>query len=249
MLITDKFPFLRPGQNEDSYYVEKIASDSRVLIIEGISGSGKDTLQTHLKKQLKDRDVYDYSEGEVLHSWKQFQIEGILKLRVKFMKLFLNYVRDMLARDANAVFLLNRFHLSTYAWTIIQQQKLGREYDEIIKILKMLPVHVFILHLDENEIAKRSLHPERSTAWQKFQQQIVENHSFCDRLEIQQKLILDAARRQRVPYSVIKVFYEPEAGDGHVRISEAPNIVRGGARINAADARISRTKRHPLPNL
>ena len=98
----------------------------------------------------------------------------------------------------------------------------------------MLPVHVFILHLDENEIAKRSLHPERSTAWQKFQQQIVENHTFCDRLEIQQKLILDAARRQRIPYSVIKVFYEPEAGDGHVRISEASNIVRGGVRINAA---------------
>ena len=78
---------LRRLQDQDSYFVERIASDSRVLVVEGISGSGKDTFQTYLKKKLKNRDVYDYSEGEVLHSWKQLQIEGILKLRVKFMKL------------------------------------------------------------------------------------------------------------------------------------------------------------------
>jgi thymidylate kinase len=229
---------LRRPQEKDSYLLERIVSGSRVLIIEGISGSGKDTFQAYLKRKLKDRDVYDYSEGEVLHSWKQFQIEGILKLRVRFMKHFVNYIRDIVSRDEKAVFLLNRFHLSTYAWTIIQQQKLGKEYDEIINALRILPVHVFILHLDENEIEKRSLHPERSGAWQKFQQQILENHSFRDRLEIQQKLILDAARRQRIPYSVIKLPpYEPEISDN------APNIVRRGVRTNFGDTRTSRRKR------
>jgi thymidylate kinase len=226
---------LRRLQDPDSYFLEKTTLDSRVLIIEGISGSGKDAFQTYLKKTLEGRDVYDYSEGEVLHSWKQFQIEGIFKLRVKFMKLFVSYVRDIVSRDESAVFLLNRFHLSTYAWTIIQQQKLGREYDEIIDVLKMLPVHVFILHLDENEIEKRSLHPERPSAWQKFQKQIVENHSFCDRLKIQQKLILKAAKTQQIPYSVIKVSCEPEIGGGQIRISEAPSIVRRGVRMDATD--------------
>jgi thymidylate kinase len=217
---------LRRLQNKYSYFVERIALDSRVIIIEGISGSGKDTFQTYLKKKLKGRDVYDYSEGEVLHSWKQLQIEGILELRIKFMKRFVDYVRDIVSRDENAVFLLNRFHLSTYASTIIQQPKLGREYDEIINVLRMLPVHVFILQLDENEIEKRSLHPERSGAWQKFQQQIAEKDSFRDRLERQQRLILEAAKSQQIPYSVIKVSYEPEIGGGQVRISEAPSIVR-----------------------
>ena len=80
--------------------------------------------------------MYDYSEGDVLHSWKQLQIKGISKLRVKFMKLFMNYVKKIVSRDENAVFLLNRFHLSTYASTIIQQPKLEKEYDEIINILK-----------------------------------------------------------------------------------------------------------------
>jgi thymidylate kinase len=237
----------RQMEDQDSNFVERIASDSRVLVVEGISGSGKDTFQTYLKKKIKNRDVYDYSEGDVLHSWKQLQIKGISKLRVKFMKLFMNYVKKIVSRDENAVFLLNRFHLSTYASTIIQQPKLEKEYDEIINILRTLSVHVFILQVDASEIEKRSLHPERSGAWQKFQQQIAEKNSFRDRLERQQRLILEAANRQQIPYSVIKLPYEPEIGDGQVRISRAPSIVRRGVRMNAADAKIPRRKRHLPP--
>jgi len=240
---------LRRLQDLDYYFQERTALDSRVLIIEGISGSGKDMFQTYLKKKLEGREVYDYSEGEVLHSWKQLQIEGIFELRIKFMKLFVNYVRDIVSRDDNAIFLLNRFHLSTYASTIIQKPKLEKEYDEIINVLRMLPVHIFILRVDENEIEKRSLHPERSGAWQKFQQQIVEKGVFRDRLEKQQRLILEAAKKQQIPYSVIKVSYELEIGGGKVHISDAPSIVRRGVRMNAADAKIFRRKRHPLPTL
>ena len=173
---------LRRLQDRHFYYLEKIALASRVLIVEGISGSGKDTFQTYLKKKLKSRDVYDYSEGELLQSWNQLQIKGIFKLRVKFMKHFVNYVRDSQSRR-QGIFLLNRFHLSTYALTITQQPKLEKEYDEIINVLRTLPVHVFILQVDENEIEKRSLHPERSGAWHKFQQQIVEKEGFRNRLE------------------------------------------------------------------
>lgn len=195
-------------QDQDPYSLKRIALHSRVLIIEGISGSGKDTFQTYLKEKLKGRDVCDYSEGEVLQSWKHLQIDGIFKLRVKFMKLFMNYVRDVVNRDENTVFLLNRFHLSAYVMTIIQQPKLEREYNEIINVLRTLPVHVFILQLDENEIEKRSLHPERSGAWQKFQQQIVKKEGFRDKFERyiwQQRLMLEAAKRQQIPYSVIKL--------------------------------------------
>src|SRR5262245_43627852 len=121
---------LRRLQN-DSLLLKRTLLDSRVLIIEGISGSGKDELQAYLKKQLRDRDVYDYSEGELLQSWNQLQIRGVFKLRIKFMKLFVNYVKNIVSRDQSAVFLLNRFHLSAYVMTIMQQPKLEREYDEI----------------------------------------------------------------------------------------------------------------------
>jgi hypothetical protein len=241
--IDESRNLLRWLLDQSSYFPEKIALDSRVLIIEGISGSGKDTLQRYLKKKLKGRDVHDYSEGELLQSWKQLQIGGILGLRVKFMKLFVNYVKDILDRDENAVFLLNRFHLSTYTSTIIQQPKLEKEYGEIISILRTLPVHIFILQLDEHEIEQRSLHPERSTAWQKHQKQIIKREGFRNTLGRhiwQQRLILEAAEGQRIPYSVIKL---PEIGDKWDHVSEAPSVFRSGVRINAADAKISRRKR------
>jgi hypothetical protein len=198
MLITDKFARserspvlpdepeehrnqLRRLQDLDYYFLESTALDSRVLIVEGISGSGKDLFQTYLKTKLEGRNVYDYSEGEVLHSWKQLQIEGIFELRIKFMKLFVNYVTDSVSRDENAIFLLNRFHLSTYASTIIQQPKLKKEYDEIISILRTLPVHVFIL----NWTRMKSRRAVCTEIWRmaKFQQQTVEKEGFRNRLQ------------------------------------------------------------------
>jgi len=221
-----------------------LALDSRVLIIEGISGSGKDTFQAYLKEKLKGRDVYDYSEGELLHSWKHFPIEGILELRVKFMKLFVNYLKDIVSRDENAVFLLNRFHLSTYVSIIIRQPELEGEYDEILNVLRTLPVHVFILQLDENEIEKRSLHSERPGVWHKLQQQMATRDGFGNRFEkyvSQQKLIVEAAKRQQIPYSVIKP-RAPEIGGGWIHVPEAQSIFSRGVQINAADTKISPKK-------
>ena len=81
---------LQPRHNQKPDLLETIALESRVIVVEGISGSGKDTFQSYLGKMLKDRDIYDYSEGEVLHSWKHLQIDGIAKIRIEFMKLFVN---------------------------------------------------------------------------------------------------------------------------------------------------------------
>lgn len=239
-----KSRFPRP-QKQDFCLLERIA-ESRVFIVEGISGSGKDTFQAYLKTKLKGRDVHDYSEGELLQSWNQLQIEGIFEVRVRFMRLFVNYVRDTLSRDENAVFLLNRFHLSAYAMTITQQPKLEREYDEIINVLRTLPVHVFVLQLDENEIEKRSLHPERSAAWQKFQQRIIEKEGFRNRVERyvwQQRLMLEAAERQQISYSVIQLPSSPDIGAGWVRVPEVRNKIRRRVEMNAAHAKISRKKR------
>ena len=185
-----------------------IPPNCRVLIIEGISGSGKNTFQKYLREKLDGSHLkpHDYSEGEVLHSWKHLQIKGIFKVRIKFMKLFVNHVKDVLSQDEKAVFLLNRFHLSTYVSTIIQEPKLKDEYDAIINVLRTLPAHVFILKLDEYDIEKRSLHSERCDTWREHQEEIVKLEGFRDRLERylwQQALILDLAKRQQIPYSVI----------------------------------------------
>ncbi len=233
-------------QDPYPYFLKKLRAGSRVFIIEGISGSGKDTLQKCWSQKLKGRVVHDYSEGEVLHSWKHLQIRGIPELRVKLMKLFVYHVKNTVARDEEAIFLFNRFHLSTYASTIVQQPSLGREYEEMIDILRTLPVHVFILQLDDSEIEKRSLHPERSNAWRKFQQQIVAKHSFRQRLEEQQRLILEAAKIQQIPYSVMKVSYNPmPMRIGQAQLSTSPSIGRpSGTNITMNAAQFSSDTRH-----
>jgi thymidylate kinase len=242
---------LRGQRNHVYHFLEEIISSCRVLIAEGISGSGKDTFQNYLKESLqrRGRDVYDYSEGEVLHSWKQLQIDGILNLRVQFMKLFVDHMRDVVRRDRNAVFLLNRFHLSTYASTIVQQPNLQGQYNQVINVLRMLPIHVFILQLDDDEIEQRSFHPERSGAWRKFQQQIVDKHSFRNRLQQQQKLILEAAKSQQIAYSVIRLLSEPSIGNGQIRLSTAPRIAHRAARLNRANTKMTESKTSDPPIL
>jgi thymidylate kinase len=195
-------------QDQSSYSLKKIALDSRVLIIEGIAGSGKDTFQKYLKSKLRNRVVYDYSEGELLLSWNQRPIKDIFKLQVRLMRNFIDYMADTINRDDRAVFLLNRFHLSTYTMGVTEQPKLEREYNIVLKKLRALPTHVFILQLMESEIESRSAHPERGTAWHKFQQHILEREgfqSFVKRNALLQKAMVETAIRQQIPFSILRL--------------------------------------------
>src|SRR6266508_310326 len=199
---------LRRLQDHDFSLLEKIPLDSRVLIIEGISGSGKDTFQKYLKSKLRSRVVHDYSEGELLLSWNQRPIKDIFKLQVRLMRNFINYAADTINRDDRAVFLLNRFHLSTYTMGVTEQPKLEREYNIILKTLRTLPTHVFILQLMESEIESRSSHPERGAAWHKFQQHILEREgfqNFVKRNALLQKAMVETAIRQQIPFSIFRL--------------------------------------------
>jgi thymidylate kinase len=236
-------------QYENLLSVDKIALHARVLIIEGISGSGKDTLQAYFQKKLAHRDVHDYSEGEVLHSWKQLQIDGIAEIRINFMIRFVNYIRDVIRQDENAVFLLNRFHLSTYASTIVEHPDLETQYDQIIAVLQTLPVHVFILQLDENQIEQRSLHPERSSIWRKFQRQIAKKNGFRERLAKQQELILEVAGKQQISYSLINLYSHLEGISELTQFTDSLRLSRTTLQVKIRDAVIARKKGRVSPTL
>jgi thymidylate kinase len=214
--------FRRP-QDQDPSVQERIALASRVLIVEGISGSGKDTFQKYLKSKLRGRVVYDYSEGELLLSWNQRPIKDIFKLQVRLMRNFINYAADTINRDDRAVFLLNRFHLSTYTMGVREQPKLEREYNLMLKKLQTLPTHVFILQLMESEIECRSSHPERGTAWHKFQQHILEREGFQNFLKrnvLLQKAMVETAIRQQIPFSILRL---PSAPNLSIAARRSPN--------------------------
>ena len=199
---------LRQSQDQESFFLERILLESRVIVIEGISGSGKDTFQKYLKTKLRSRVVHDYSEGELLLPWNQRPIKDIFKLQVRLMRNFIDYVTDTINRDDRAVFLLNRFHLSTYTMGVTEQPKLEREYNIVLEKLKTLPTHVFILQLMESEIESRSSHPERGTAWHKFQQHILQREGFQNfvrRNTLLQKAMVETAIRQQIPFSILRL--------------------------------------------
>jgi thymidylate kinase len=245
MLIREKYPFLRPRQSKDSYSVERIAADSRVLILEGISGSGKDTFQKYLKSKLRSRVVHDYSEGELLWSWKHQQIKDIFKMQIRLMRNFLDYVKVTLERDDKAIFLLNRFHLSTYTMYkmgITQQATLEREYNMVIEALRKLPTHVFLLQLMEGEMEARSSHPERGVAWRKFQQHIFEREgfgNFVKRNVTLQKSMIETAMRQNIPCSIFRL---PSAPNLRIGVRRSPNA-KITANLDAALAQKSNQRR------
>jgi thymidylate kinase len=217
---------LRRRQDHDFSLLEKIPLDSRVLIIEGVSGSGKDTFQKYLKSKLRSRVVHDYSEGELLWSWKHQQIKDIFKMQIRLMRNFLDYIAMTLERDDKALFLLNRFHLSTYTMYttgITEEATLEHEYNMVIEALRALPTHVFLLQLMEAEMEARSSHPERGVAWRRFQQHILEREgfgNFVKRNVTLQKAMIEAAIRQNIPFSILRLPSAPNLG---ITVRRSPN--------------------------
>jgi thymidylate kinase len=203
-----------PAHNRQ-FALASILSSSRIIVIEGISGAGKDTFQRYLKSKLRGRNVYDYSEGELLLSWNQRPIKDIFKLQVRLIRNFIKYAADTIRSDDGAVFLLNRFHLSTYTMGVTEQPKLEREYNIVLKTLRSLPAHVFILQLMDSEIESRSSHPERGAAWHKFQQHILEREGFQNfvrRNALLQKAMIETAIRQQIPFSILRLPSEIKTG-------------------------------------
>lgn len=211
-----------PARNRQPFALDNILSASRIIILEGISGSGKDTLQKYLKSKLRNRIVYDYSEGELLLSWNQRPIKDIFQLQVRLMRNFINYAADTIRSDERAVFLLNRFHLSTYTMGVTEQPKLEREYNIVLKTLRTLPTHIFILQLMDGEIESRSSHPERGAVWHKFQQHILEREgfqNFVKRNALLQKAMVETAIRQQIPFSILRL---PSAINAGITERRAP---------------------------
>ena len=215
-----------PARNLQPFALNNILSSTRIIIIEGISGSGKDTFQKYLKSKLRNRVVHDYSEGELLWSWKHQQIKDIFKMQIRLMRNFLDYVAVTLERDDKALFLLNRFHLSTYTMyrtAITEQPRVEREYNMVIKALRALPTHVFLMQLMEGEMEARSSHPERGVAWRRFQQRILEREgfgNFVKRNVTLQKAMIETAIRQKIPFSILRLPSAPNLG---IAVRRSPN--------------------------
>ncbi|MBU2513906.1 AAA family ATPase [bacterium] len=186
----------------------EIPNESRVIILEGIAGSGKTTFKGYLKEYFKGQKVYEYTEGELLLGWKHIHVPHVSVVRVDFFELFLDHLEKKLKEDKNVLFLIERFHLSMKILEWEFERDFEKRYERIISRIRQLPVHILIAKLEPAEIRKRMHHRERSSQWEEFVEEklILRGFDDLEQLSIdQQQRFFSLAEQQGMPYSAVHV--------------------------------------------
>jgi hypothetical protein len=144
-----------------------------IYIVEGVAGSGKDTLVQQLVAALgpEQRCIYCFDEDAVLASWIHNQLPGIHRIRLELAASLLERIRQELVEDDDSAFVFNRFHVSFAAWRADYglADLFQAQHEELVSALWALPVRILHAVLDPNEVEARSRHVERrEIAWRRF---------------------------------------------------------------------------------
>lgn len=187
----------------------QLPENARVIILEGIAGSGKTTYKRYLRRALKDRMYYEYSEGELLQSWKHIHIPGLSPVRMDYFERVLDQLEKKLKADEDALFILERFHLSMKILEWEFEKTFQQRYEKLLARIKKLPVHIIIAKVEMWEVRERMLHRERSSKqWMEFVNEKLKLRGYEDleALSIeQQEKFFSLAEEQGIPYSAIHV--------------------------------------------
>lgn len=183
----------------------KIAKEARIIIIEGITGSGKSTLQKNIRINFKDKKIYTFTEEELLLSWKHIHIPRISLLRMALFNKLLDYIENKLSNDKNLVFILDRFHISVKLLEWENDKNFEKSYSDLILRIKRLPVQIMIPILKDSQIKERAVHKERGIQWSDYLKEKLNlrgSSSLTSLLVKEQKNILKIANEQGIPYSI-----------------------------------------------
>lgn len=135
-----------------------------VVVIEGIPGSGKSSLQERLRREIRDRPLHVYPEDALLFHWTHAWIPGIHALRLALMERILDHVEAALGAAPDALFVLTRFHLS---YVLLAGDGDDPRYLEVVRRLAALGAETWVPMVPDAAIAARAIHPERrDPQWQ-----------------------------------------------------------------------------------
>lgn len=193
-----------------------MVNESRLRIIEGIPGSGKDTLQRRMLTELRgeSRPVYVFSEDALLFSWKHYRVPDIDVIRLGLMERLLAFVRAEMRDEPESIFIFNRFHIS---FALLNRSAgLEEQYERVVSTLRDLDAHVIVPVLGQDEMAARVRHLEREQqerVWRVFRERRAAESNICieELYTIQQQRILALLQQQGIPYTLTYVAVEPAA--------------------------------------
>lgn len=178
--------------------------NTKIIILEGVPGAGKNTIQTQIKEVLSDKLIYEFDEQEVLFSWKHGWLQNIDEMRLTFYENFLSYCEDITTQNPNSVFVVNRFHISYKIFTKLNDQKSSDRYTAILDRLKKLSAFVVVPILPEHHIEQRAKHVERvDPIWQNHLNKRLEQRGFStlqDMYMAEQIKIQDIIKEQEINY-------------------------------------------------
>ena len=202
---------------------------AQVVIIEGVPGAGKTSLQQHLGVMAQGRTFSVFPEEALLFGWIHAWLPGIDELRMALMHRVMDHIERSLSANPRHLFVLNRFHLS---YLVFARTPDRQAYDALIARLRKIDVLVLVPQLAPEVIAERALHIERDDPlWREHLDRRLADSGFGDLGALytaEQERVRQLLATQQLPYEVldgIALYRSIEAAGG----LDAPACVSSGS--------------------
>ncbi len=199
------------------------------FIVEGVAGSGKDTLVQQVVAALQPdrRSVLAWDEAAVMASWHHYYLPGIDRLRLDLTGAILDEVAAARHREPDTAFVFNRFHVSHAVWRAERGNTaadLEARHHALVGRLAALGAVVLHPVLDPGEFDARTRHIERrEAAWSLFLERRMRDMACTTPGQMyaaQQRMLQDVLARDGLPFHTLHV-------DPGVPLDLAP-LLQGG---------------------
>lgn len=183
--------------------------NTKIVVLEGVPGAGKNTVQEHIMEHFKDKLIYLFNEEDLLFSWKHGWIPNIDEMRLSLYENFLTYCEQVTTENDDALFIVNRFHISYKLFTKLADGESQERYNNILNRLKSLLAFVVVPMLPDEHIETRASHVERvDPIWQNHLNKRLEQKGFktlYDMYSAEQVIIKGILEEQKIPFTLINV--------------------------------------------